>query len=875
MQARHLTDPLPPINVPFCSDVPSRSDVPLESEEPIHSLVNEFEHFWERGIPTTTEDQTTPQDSDDRLPSPSISDFNPSDQPHLPLDYIHTEYHSSSSQEPREEPFEAYSVHEHSAEENIPFDPMPWHPYRSLVDFELSEAILEAALNEGDTDALLKNITKKGGELPEFRNHRELIALWDKSAHHRTPLQKSTFTVPLRGEDYHFDVFHRDLWSWTLDILQDPLLAPHLIWDAQKLFRCKGGTSERFYTEPWTGNIFWEVQSALPVDGKPICYIIYADKTRLSSFGTVQGYPVIVRLGNLPVHIRNGQGVGGGRVIGWLPIVADESKHCNKSYYADFKRAVWHKAFECILSCIEDKSKMGAWVQPPGSDATPWHIFPTIMILSADYKEQLRTSAWSQDLYNEASKLSSASSRNDLLQPYGLRFVKNVFWSIEHCDVHQALSFDRLHAFHNGLFGDHLCKEVIQRIEKLGFGQQADDLLANFPSWKDLYHFKQGFMNVTFTDGRKYKALSKQLIFIAHNILTPKSDPIGYILLQALRAYMELDMYAGLSLHTSSTLQAGRTKQSIFTALIKKYDEAVREEYEAARQAALEADKEPSKKLLKNWDFPKIHLLKHLFDDIEAKGVTLNYNTKPNESMHGSFKESYQRRTNFKDIAKQILRADQWYSATSFIRQQINLHDRQLEASQARVAEAEAEVEVEEHDASLADEEEAATVQLDYALAASVHGHRGKGGGKLSIAEVEDQATENRDYRGFRACLSKHMTEHFEKCPEELPLVNGATAAFEGFSSEDLEVLLQIVRYGMLKSYYTSLADWRPTTDILRCSPSFNHCPHYDFVLAQTAARPLFAQLVMIFECNEDTVSKKIETWDCIASKPNQAAPLV
>ncbi|PBK79400.1 hypothetical protein ARMGADRAFT_950927, partial [Armillaria gallica] len=56
----------------------------------------------------------------------------------------------------------------------------------------------------------------------------------------------------------------------------------------------------------------------------------------------------------------------------------------------------------------------------------------------------------------------------------------------------------------------------------------------------------------------------------------------------------------------------------------------------------------------KNWDFPKIHLLKHLFDDIEAKGVTLNYNTKPNERMHGSPKESYQQHTNFKDIAKQV-----------------------------------------------------------------------------------------------------------------------------------------------------------------------------------------------------------------------------
>ena len=40
-----------------------------------------------------------------------------------------------------------------------------------------------------------------------------------------------------------------------------------------------------------------------------------------------------------------------------------------------------------------------------------------------------------------------------------------------------------------------------------------------------------------------------------------------------------------------------------------------------------------------------------------------------------------------------------------------------------------AEAEAEEHDASLADEEEAAMMQLDYALAASVHGHCGKGGG--------------------------------------------------------------------------------------------------------------------------------------------------
>jgi hypothetical protein len=55
----------------------------------------------------------------------------------------------------------------------------------------------------------------------------------------------------------------------------------------------------------------------------------------------------------------------------------------------------------------------------------------------------------------------------------------------------------------------------------------------------------------------------------------------------------------------------------------------------------------------KDWNFPKLHLLQHAFDDIEAKGVTRNYNTKPNEKMHGPLKKAYLLKTNFKDYAKQ------------------------------------------------------------------------------------------------------------------------------------------------------------------------------------------------------------------------------
>lgn len=52
-----------------------------------------------------------------------------------------------------------------------------------------------------------------------------------------------------------------------------------------------------------------------------VCLELYADKTKLSSFGTQKGYPVMARILNLPVKIRNGEEFGGARVVGWLPIV--------------------------------------------------------------------------------------------------------------------------------------------------------------------------------------------------------------------------------------------------------------------------------------------------------------------------------------------------------------------------------------------------------------------------------------------------------------------------------------------------------------------------------------------------------------------------
>jgi hypothetical protein len=137
-----------------------------------------------------------------------------------------------------------------------------------------------------------------------------------------------------------------------------------------------------------------------------LTFILYADKAKLSSFGREQGYPVIARLANLPITIRNGNGVGGGRVVGWLPLVCVKTqdhfhnkfknKHKVKNdpkyqgamsaQFANFKAAVWHAAVKRVLASIVPPSKDGQWAMCWDDIARLFYTM--ILILSADYEEQ-------------------------------------------------------------------------------------------------------------------------------------------------------------------------------------------------------------------------------------------------------------------------------------------------------------------------------------------------------------------------------------------------------------------------------------------------------------------------------------------------------
>ncbi|KAG1776564.1 hypothetical protein EV702DRAFT_1046157 [Suillus placidus] len=142
-----------------------------------------------------------------------------------------------------------------------------------------------------------------------------------------------------------------------------------------RLSKFDGDSFIRFIDEPWTADAFLECQSQIPPDAKQLAFILYADKAKLLSFGREKGYPVIAHLANHPVAIRNGNGVGGGRVVGWFPLIKDDPKY----------RAVWHMAFKKVLASIVPPSTSGRWANCWDNIAR--FFYTLVLILSADYEK--------------------------------------------------------------------------------------------------------------------------------------------------------------------------------------------------------------------------------------------------------------------------------------------------------------------------------------------------------------------------------------------------------------------------------------------------------------------------------------------------------
>ncbi|KAG1904003.1 uncharacterized protein F5891DRAFT_977514 [Suillus fuscotomentosus] len=211
----------------------------------------------------------------------------------------------------------------------LPENTIPWEPFASHIDSNFAELILKAKLTKLQMNELIGLIRCTVLEKFSVTNYDSICKMWDVASPCHANFKKKVISVPHRDQEHNFNVWYRLLWDWACDLLKDPCLGLHFMFDAQWLYKYDGQDFVHFFDEPWVANAFWDSQKA---------------------------YPVIA---NSPVRICNGEGFGGGRLIGWLPIVEEERQYSRTQSFVNFKNVVWHESFKCLLKSLTLLSKTG------------------------------------------------------------------------------------------------------------------------------------------------------------------------------------------------------------------------------------------------------------------------------------------------------------------------------------------------------------------------------------------------------------------------------------------------------------------------------------------------------------------------------------
>ncbi|KAJ8082529.1 hypothetical protein PM082_008384 [Marasmius tenuissimus] len=307
-------DDLDVLPLPFQNEVIGESEQ-IEVADDYQASVSPFVHIIE----------TDTASSWDR-PATISTDFKPEQ------DAILIETHPSSWMPPQVVLFKHFLKDYYRPQQVSPSPPQelamaPWKPFDSQFDFDVAKFALTAHLNKDLTEQLLSLLHHScKGETTSFTSYQSVQKAWELAGQTVTLFEKVDLpmevTLSREQKLYDLAVYQRPLLNWTKDLLQDPLLRDSFHWDAQRLYKWNGTSWVRFVREPWTGDRFWELQSSLPSGGKLLCHIFYSDKSKLLSFGTTKGYPIVAQIANIDDGIRNSNThIGGGRVVGWLDVV--------------------------------------------------------------------------------------------------------------------------------------------------------------------------------------------------------------------------------------------------------------------------------------------------------------------------------------------------------------------------------------------------------------------------------------------------------------------------------------------------------------------------------------------------------------------------
>ncbi|KIK78412.1 hypothetical protein PAXRUDRAFT_164102, partial [Paxillus rubicundulus Ve08.2h10] len=158
------------------------------------------------------------------------------------LDDIKVEYHPHSGRPQQVYQFSDYKQDQASQRPSLTHDQQPWKPFHSCLNFEFVELALYASLSKDETNRLINLVHRAmgGNESFSLTNHKEVSETWSRVAHCFTPFEQTVIFVPYRKEEHKFDIHFCPLWNWATDLLRDPHVRPHAVFDAECIYKYNG-----------------------------------------------------------------------------------------------------------------------------------------------------------------------------------------------------------------------------------------------------------------------------------------------------------------------------------------------------------------------------------------------------------------------------------------------------------------------------------------------------------------------------------------------------------------------------------------------------------------------------------------------------------
>ncbi|KAJ6533473.1 hypothetical protein B0H19DRAFT_1213945 [Mycena capillaripes] len=482
----------------------------------------------------------------------------------------------------------------------------PWAPFTSQIDWEVAKwAKLRGSTSTAFTDLLSIDGVPEALAL-SYKNSRELNQIID----HELPEGRPTFSrqeIVVGGEA--FDVYFRPVVDCIKALYGDPEFAQDLIFMPERHYTDADKTI-RFYHDMHTAEWWWQTQKAIEKrqpGGTIIPVMISTDKTQTTMFRNKAAYPVYMTIGNIPKDIRR--------------------KPSRQAY---------------ILRPLRPAGLDG--IEMASGDGVVRRCHPIFAVFAGDYPEQTLVTATKtgecptcpvprdelgsfEDLYEprdlaavlEALQMAdgNATEFTRACARAGIKPIYHPFWEdLPYVNIFISITSDVLHQLYQGVI-----KHVVAWVTEAFGSVEIDARCRRMPPNHNTRLFLKGITT-----------LSGILLGLIVDLRLPDRQSTSR-LIRAVRGALDFLYLAQYPTQSSETIP------QLHDAL---------ETFHNNKQIFIDLG------IRADFNFPKLHNLRHYPLIIKLFGSTDNYNTEYTERLHIDLAKDAYRATNRKDEYTQM-----------------------------------------------------------------------------------------------------------------------------------------------------------------------------------------------------------------------------